>query len=139
MTSPVPPEGELPIKSEGDIVVARRAVRDAATRAGFAPTDVTRIVTAASELARNIFKYAGQGVMRWTYLSVDNQVGIEIQFIDHGPGIADVDLAMQGGYSTGGGLGLGLSGAKRLMDEMEIQSARGSGTVVTLKKWRRKQ
>ncbi len=132
------PAGELLIKSEGDIVAARRAVRDAAAARGFAQTEVTRIVTAASELARNICKYAGEGVMRWIYMETDTSLGIELQFTDHGRGIADISLAMQEGYSTGGGLGMGLPGAKRLVDEFEIQSTPGEGTRVALKKWRRK-
>jgi serine/threonine-protein kinase RsbT len=133
----VPGAGEIPIKAENDIVAARRTVREAATLAGFTPTDVTRIVTAASELARNVFKYAGEGVMRWNLVNAANRAGIELQFIDRGPGIADVNLAMEGGYSTGGGLGLGLPGAKRLADELEIETAVGKGTTVTLRKWRK--
>jgi serine/threonine-protein kinase RsbT len=129
-------QGEVVIKTEGDIVAARRMVRDAAVQAGFGITDVTRIVTAASELARNVFKYAGEGVMHWRHLETGNRTGIELRFVDHGPGIADVQLALQEGYSTGAGLGLGLPGAKRLMDELEIQSAAGQGTTITLKKWR---
>src|SRR5437016_9679055 len=109
-------QGEIKIKTEGDIVAARRTVRDAAIQAGFPLTDVTRIVTAASELARNVFKYAGQGVMRWRQLESDPRRGLELQFVDDGPGIADVNLAMQEGYSTSKGLGLGLPGVKRLMD-----------------------
>jgi serine/threonine-protein kinase RsbT len=127
----------LAIQGESDIVAARRAVRDAASRFGFGVTDVTRIVTAASELARNVFKYAGSGVMRWRYLEEGSRSGIELQFEDRGPGIEDVDRAMEEGYSTGGGLGMGLPGARRLMDEMEIHSNVGQGTTVTLKKWRR--
>jgi serine/threonine-protein kinase RsbT len=118
-------------------VSARRAVREAATQLGFGVTDVTRIVTAASELARNVFKYAGQGVMRWRPLEEGRQRGIELRFEDHGPGIEDVGRALEEGYSTGGGLGMGLPGARRLMDEMEIHSAVGQGTTVTLRKWRR--
>ncbi len=129
-------QGEVNIKSEGDIVAARRAVRDAAVQVGFGMTDVTRIVTAASELARNVFKYAGEGVMYWRQLEEPGRAGIELRFIDQGPGIADVQQALQEGFSTGAGLGLGLPGAKRLMDELEIQSAVGQGTTVTLKKWR---
>jgi len=136
--SPLAAAGELAIKAETDIVAARRAVREIATHAGFAPTDVTRIVTAASELARNVFKYAGEGIMRWSSIDANSRMGIELQFIDHGPGIADVNQAMEGGFSTGGGLGLGLPGAKRLADELEIQSTPGQGTTVTLRKWRRK-
>lgn len=134
---PVPSSGELAIRAENDIVAARRAVRDAATQLGFGATDVTRLVTAASELARNVFKYAGQGVMRWNSMQAETRIGLELQFVDDGPGIADVNRAMEEGYSTGGGLGLGLPGAKRLVDELAIHSAVGQGTTVTLKKWRR--
>jgi serine/threonine-protein kinase RsbT len=133
----VTPAGEIQIRAEHDIVTARRTVRDSATQAGFPATDVTRIVTAASELARNVFKYAGEGVMRWRILQPANRVGIELQFEDRGPGIADIQLAMEDGYSTGGGLGQGLPGARRLVDELDIQSKVGEGTTVTVKKWRR--
>jgi serine/threonine-protein kinase RsbT len=129
-------QGEVVIKTEGDIVAARRTVREVAVQAGFGVTDVTRIVTAASELARNIFKYAKEGVMRWRQVENPGRIGIELQFIDQGPGIPDVQLALQEGYSTGAGLGLGLPGAKRLADELEIQSVVGQGTTVILKKWR---
>ncbi len=129
-------QGEVTIKTEGDIVAARRTVREAAVQAGFGVTDVTRIVTAASELARNVFKYAREGVMRWRQLETGGRTGIELVFADHGPGIPDIQLALQEGYSTGAGLGLGLPGAKRLMDELEIQSIVGQGTTITLKKWR---
>ena len=137
MPTPTPESDEIPIKTEGDIVVARRTIRDAATALGFGQTDVARIVTASSELARNVFRYAGEGTMRWKGLDQGERVTIEIQFIDHGPGIADIGLAMKEGYSTGGGMGMGLPGAKRLVDELEIQSAVGQGTTVTLRKWRR--
>lgn len=130
-------EGRVPIKSESDIVLARREVREIAAQIGFSVTDTTRIVTAASELARNIFKYAGQGVMHWRRVDKDNSSGVELQFVDNGPGIADIALAMQEGFSTAKGLGLGLPGVKRLMDEMDIQSTAGKGTTITLKKWRR--
>ena len=131
------PAGELAIQAESDIVAARRAVREAATQLGFGLTDVTRIVTAASELARNVFKYAGEGVMRWQPLEEGSRRGMEVRFEDHGPGIADVGRALEEGYSTGGGLGMGLPGARRLMDEMEIRSTVGEGTTVVLRKWRR--
>src|ERR1051325_1364565 len=101
-------EGEISIETEGDIVAARRAVRDVATQAGFSPTDVTRIVTAASELARNIFHYAGKGCMQWRGIESSGQVGLELRFVDQGPGIADIDLALQEGFSSGEGLGMGL-------------------------------
>src|SRR5215813_6938500 len=89
------PSGEVSIRAEGDIVVARRSVRDAATQLGFGQTDVARIVTAASELARNVYRYAGEGVMRWRSLEQDGRVAIEVQFLDRGPGIANVDLALR--------------------------------------------
>ena len=130
-------EGEVSIETEGDIVAARRAVRDAAARAGFGVTDVTRIVTAASELARNTFQYAGKGLMHWRLVEDSGRQGLELRFVDQGPGIPDVNLAFQQGYSTGEGLGMGLPGTKRLMDEMEIQSQPGQGTTITVKKWRK--
>ncbi len=128
---------EVALRTETDIVVVRKSVREAATRLGFGITDVTRIITAASELARNVFLYAGSGVVRCRELNGSGKVGIELIFEDHGPGIADIDQAMQPGYTTGGGLGFGLPGAKRLMDEMEIESEVGKGTKVTVKKWRK--
>lgn len=129
--------GEVCINSESDIVAARKIVRDAAIAMGFGVTDVTRIVTAASELTRNVFHYAGSGVMHWRTVNAGGVVGLELTFEDHGPGIPDIQRAMEVGYTTKGGLGLGLPGAKRLMDEMEIESEVGKGTRVTVKKWRR--
>ncbi len=129
-------EGELTIQTEADIVVARRTVRDIATAIGFGITDVTRVVTASSELARNVYKYGQGGVMRWRQIEQDGRMGVELQFVDHGPGIADIGLALQQGFSTGRGLGLGLPAVKRLMDELEIRSIVGAGTTVTSKKWR---
>lgn len=131
-------QGDLRIRSEGDIVTARRLVRSAATALGFGITDVTRIVTAASELSRNIFHYAGSGVMRWWSLSESGRVGLELSFEDEGPGIPDVEKALEAGYSTAKGLGLGLPGAKRLMDEIAIESRVGQGTTVRVRKWLRK-
>jgi serine/threonine-protein kinase RsbT len=130
--------GDVAIDDESHIVTVRKTIREAATRRGFGLTDVTRIVTAGSELARNIFHYAGSGVMRWSQVEKGDLVGIQLVFEDHGPGIANLDLAMQPGYSTSGGLGMGLPGTKRLMDEMEIQSEVGVGTTITVRKWRRK-
>lgn len=127
--------GELPIQSEGDIVMARKAVRNAAAALGFGITDVTRIVTAASELTRNIYQYAKSGTMRWRPLNVSGRVGLELVFEDYGPGIPDVARAMEKGFSSGKGLGMGLPGAKRLMDELSIQSEVGKGTTVQVRKW----
>jgi serine/threonine-protein kinase RsbT len=131
-------EGSVPINTEADIVVVRKVTREVATDLGFGVTDVTRIVTAASELARNIFKYAGEGKVRWRSIYGGVSTGIELVFIDDGPGIPDLNKAMQPGFSTGGGLGMGLPGAKRLMDEMEIHSEVGKGTIVVVKKWLKK-
>ncbi len=128
---------EVALKTETDIVAVRKSVRETATSLGFGITDVTRIITAASELARNVFLYAGSGVVRCRVLNSSDKVGIELIVEDHGPGIADIDQAMQPGYTTGRGLGYGLPGAKRLMDEMEIESEVGKGTKVTVKKWRK--
>ncbi len=131
------PAGELSIKTERDILAARHAVREAASGLGFGQTEITRIVTAASELARNVFKYAGGGVMQWRVVEDRGRSGLELLFTDQGPGIQDVDLAMQEGFSSGGGLGMGLPGAKRLVDEFEIQSVVGQGTRIVMRKWRR--
>jgi serine/threonine-protein kinase RsbT len=132
-----PRQGEFRITSENDIVMARKVVRDAATTLGFGITDVTRIVTAASELTRNIYHYAKSGVMHWRSLNQDASVGLELTFEDSGPGIPDVEKAMEMGFSTGKGLGMGLPGSKRLMDEMTIESTVGKGTTVVVRKWLR--
>lgn len=129
--------GTLPIKTERDVATARMMARNAAAAAGFGLTDVTRIVTAVSELARNIIRFAGAGVVRWRPLDAGGRNGIEVIAEDHGPGIPDIARAMEEGYTTGGGLGMGLPGSKRLMDELEIQSEVGRGTTVTVRKWRR--
>ena len=130
-------QGEVSIETEGDIVLARRRVRELAIATGFSSTDVTRVVTAASELARNIFQYAGKGAMRWRTIENNGRSGLELQFADQGPGIPDLNIAFQDGYSTGQGLGMGLPGTRRLMDEMDIQSQPGQGTTITIKKWRK--
>ncbi len=130
-------EGELAIDTERDILVARRMARELAMQAGFGCTDITRIVTVASEMARNIHTFAGSGVMRWRRLVEECRAGLELQFVDSGPGIADIELALRPGYSTGDSPGLGLSATRRLMDEVDIDTALGRGTRITLKKWRR--
>ncbi len=127
--------GQVSIETESDIVVARQAVRAVALEVGFSATDVTRIVTAASELARNIFQYAGKGAMHWRRVQDQDRPGLELKFIDQGPGIADISRAMEGGYSSGRGLGLGLPGARRLMDDMEVESQPGRGTTIVVTKW----
>jgi len=124
---------QLPIGSHEDVVVARQQVRDIAAGLGFRLLDQTRIVTAVSELARNIVVHAGSGVM--TVIRPMHRAGLQIVFQDHGPGIAEVGRAMQESYSTAGSLGLGLPGAKRLADAMEIVSVPGQGTTITITKW----
>ena len=131
-------QGQLQIHSEGDIVTARRLVRNAATALGFGLTDVTRVVTAASELTRNIYQYAGAGIMIWRSVNHGRDVGLEIVFEDTGPGIPDIGKAMEAGFTTGKGFGLGLPGAKRLMDEMDIQTEIGKGTRIQTRKWLRR-
>lgn len=126
---------EIRIDSESDIVVARKLVRDTATSLGFGLTDVTRIVTAASELTRNIYIYAGSGIMRCRPVASDSRRGVELVFEDKGPGIADITKAMTPGYTTSRGMGMGLPGSKRLMDEMDLKSAVGEGTTVVVRKW----
>ncbi len=128
-------QGQVTIRSEADVVEVRKVIREEATRLGFGITDVTRIVTAASELARNIVNYAESGIMEWRRLESGGDVGIELVFTDNGPGIPNPELAMQRGYSTSGGLGLGLPGAMRLMDTLQIESQVGKGTRVTTQKW----
>jgi len=136
MSKPI--QGEFRIESENDIVMARKVVRETATAIGFGLTDVTRIVTAASELTRNIYHYAKSGVMRWLVLNREYDIGLELTFEDRGLGIPDVSKAMEMGFTTGGGLGMGLPGAKRLMDEMTIESTVGEGTIVVVRKWLKK-
>ncbi len=134
----MPSEGEMSISNENDIVMSRKAVRELTTALGFGLTDVTRIVTAASELSRNIYLYAGTGVMRWRCLNNSQPCrGVELIFEDHGPGIADLEQAMRPGYTSGKGLGMGLPGSKRLMDELDISSTVGQGTLVKIRKWLR--
>jgi serine/threonine-protein kinase RsbT len=130
-------EQAVEIKGEEDIVYVRRLVREAATNLGFSITDTTRIVTTASELARNVFKYAGKGEMSVRKVEKGDACGIELTFRDQGPGIQNLEEALREGVSTGGGLGIGLPGAKKLMDDFAVRTAPGEGTTVTVKKWRR--
>ena len=128
------------ITQESDIVLARQSARQFAIDAGFAAMDQSRITTAVSELARNVVRYAtdGRGEVRLRHVEgTGGEAGIEIVVSDGGPGIRDVQQAMQQGFSSGKGLGLGLGGTKRLMDDMEIDSAPGKGTTVTIRKWLR--
>ena len=125
------------IDSDADIVVARQRGRELAATIGFKGSDLTMIATAISEVARNIVVYAQRGEVRFSKGEKSGKGGIVVVAKDDGPGIADIGKAMTDGFSTGGSLGLGLPGAKRLMDELEIDTAVGKGTTVVLKKWLR--
>jgi len=125
----------IAISSGADIVAARLEGRELAEQAGFSSTDLTVIATAISELARNIVEYARTGEMILSVIQEGNRKGFRVEARDEGPGIPDVELAMQDGYSTGGGLGLGLPGTRRLMDEFLINSGAGKSTRVVATKW----
>jgi serine/threonine-protein kinase RsbT len=126
----------IAVRTSDDVVRARQAVRAWAIEAGFGIVDQTKLVTAASEIARNTVDYGGGGTLRIDILREGARRGVQLTFSDNGPGIADIETAMTDGYTTGGGLGLGLSGAKRLSNEFAIQSAPGQGTTVTLARWK---
>ena len=128
-------EHRLQISSEHDILTARLRGRELAADVGFSGSDLTIVATAISEIARNIVEYAGRGEIVFTLVRDGRSRGIVVVARDEGPGIPDVALAMQDGYSTGKSLGLGLPGARRLMDEFDVQSEAGRGTTVTMKKW----
>jgi serine/threonine-protein kinase RsbT len=119
-----------------DVVRLRQKVRERAVAVGFSLVDQTKIVTAASELGRNTVQYGGGGKADIALVVNGARRGLRLEFADQGPGIADISLALKDGYTTGGGLGLGLSGARRLSDEFDIQSAPGQGTRVTIVRWR---
>ena len=126
----------LPIRSSEDIVVVRQQVRTRAVEAGFSLVDQTKIVTAASELALNTLLHGRGGSALIEVLDRNGRAGVRLTFEDQGPGIADIDRAMQDGFTTGGGLGLGLGGAKRLASEFQIESKPGVGTKVSIVRWR---
>lgn len=125
----------LPIRSGEDVVRVRQVVRARSISAGFSLVDQTKIVTAASELARNTLDHGKGGTVRVQTLSNGIRKGVRLTFEDHGPGIERVELALQDGFTTGGGLGLGLGGAKRLTHEFDIQSKPGEGTRVMIARW----
>lgn len=137
MTTSLPTETTIPIESERDIVSARQRGRELARMIGFSNTDQALVATAISEVARNIVIYAKQGTVVLRRLDEGGRCGLLIIAEDRGPGIESPEAAMRDGYSTGSGLGLGLPGAKRLVDELELRTERGVGTTVTMKKWLR--
>lgn len=127
---------QAPLRSPNDIVLARQLVRRAAQEAGLSLVDQTKIVTAASELARNTLVYGLGGEMTVQVLQEETRKGVRLSFVDQGPGIADLDLALTDGWTSGKGLGMGLSGARRLVNEFEIHSRVGEGTRVTIARWK---
>lgn len=126
----------MAVRAGEDVVRVRQATRAHAVAIGFSLVDQTKIVTAASEIARNTIDYGGGGTVTLDLIRSGIRRGLRLVFVDHGPGIADLARALEDGYTTGSGLGLGLSGAKRLSNEFDIQSAPGAGTTVTLIRWK---
>jgi serine/threonine-protein kinase RsbT len=127
---------ERPVRSSEDVVLVRQLVRSKAIEHGFGLVDQTKLVTAASELARNTLEYGGGGVMLLEMLNDGARRGVRLTFSDEGPGIPDIQQALRDGYTSGGGLGLGLGGAKRLSNEFTIASEPGKGTRVSITRWR---
>jgi serine/threonine-protein kinase RsbT len=125
----------IPVVSEPDMVVVRRRVREVSNQVGLSLVDQTKLVTAASELARNTLIYGGGGSLQLESLN-GPRTGVRLIFVDKGPGIPDIDLALRDGYTTGTGLGLGLGGSKRLVNEFEIESKLGEGTRVAVTRWK---
>ncbi|MEV4821887.1 anti-sigma regulatory factor [Micromonospora sp. NPDC049274] len=125
------------VRSDEDVVRVRQLVRTVAVAVKLSLVDQTKVVTAASELARNTLVYGGGGTVEVTTVDNGRRKGVRIVFADSGPGIADLDMALTDGYTTGGGLGLGLSGSRRLVDEFEIETSAGTGTRITVTKWSR--
>jgi serine/threonine-protein kinase RsbT len=127
--------GILPISSSSDVVRVRQAVRGRAAAAGLNLVDQTKLVTAASEIARNTLEYGGGGRVRIEIMTNGRKRGVRLTFEDEGPGIADIELALKDGYTTGAGLGLGLGGSRRLCNEFHIESTVGAGTRIVLVRW----
>ncbi|MEU1731246.1 anti-sigma regulatory factor [Streptosporangium sp. NPDC020145] len=133
MTTPA----ELPVNGNSDVVLVRQHVRTVAVDVGLSLVDQTKVVTAASELARNALVYAGGGQVRVEIVHNGLRKGLRLTFSDEGPGIPDIEQALTDGWTTGGGLGLGLGGSRRLVDEFDLKSAPGEGTLITVTKWAR--
>lgn len=127
--------GSIAVRIEQDVVIARQAVRKLAQDGGMRLIDQTKLVTAVSELARNTVVYGGGGDMDWEVIDEGPRTGVRLTFRDQGPGIADIKLALTDGWTSGGGLGLGLTGARRLVDEFELGSTPGVGTQISITKW----
>jgi serine/threonine-protein kinase RsbT len=130
------PTGTLPLRTEEDIVASRQKVRALAQLLKFSLVDQTKMITAASELSRNTVVHGGGGQMRWELLDEGMRRGLRLHFEDEGPGIPDVKLALTDGWTSGGGMGLGLPGSKRLVQEFDLQSTPGQGTRVSITRWK---
>lgn len=128
--------GTLPLTSEQNIVASRQLVRTLCQQLKFSLVDQTKMITAASELSRNTLVHGGGGRMRWEFLESNGRRGLQLHFEDDGPGIADMKLALTDGWTSGGGMGLGLPGSKRLVNDFDIQSAPGQGTRVSITRWK---
>jgi serine/threonine-protein kinase RsbT len=132
----LPSSGSMPLAGENDIVMSRQQVRKLTQALKFSLVDQTKMITAASELSRNTVVYGGGGTMRWEVLQQGVRTGLRLAFEDRGPGIADLDLALTDGWTSGGGLGMGLSGSRRLVNEFDIRTEVGVGTCVTIVRWK---
>jgi serine/threonine-protein kinase RsbT len=131
-----PTEGSMMLLTEQDIVLCRQAVRRLCQQIGFSLVDLTKMVTAASELSRNTVTYGGGGEMRWAIVTQGLKTGLRLHFEDRGPGIPDMALALTDGWTSGSGMGMGLSGSKRLVNDFEIRSVVGEGTCVSIARWK---
>jgi serine/threonine-protein kinase RsbT len=129
-------QASFALRSTADVVAARRGVREWAQELDLSVLDLTKVVTAASELARNTVVHGGGGVMCLQVVRAGDRQGLRVTFKDHGPGIQEIDLAMQEGYTSGGGMGIGLPGAKRLVNEFDLSSTPSEGTCVTIVRWK---
>ena len=132
----LPAEGAMVLASEQDIVISRQTVRKLTQQINFSLVDQTKMITAASELSRNTVVYGGGGEMRWELIQAGPRQGLRLHFEDHGPGIPNLHLALTDGWTSGKGLGVGLSGSKRLVNEFEIRTVVGEGTCVTVTRWK---
>jgi serine/threonine-protein kinase RsbT len=126
----------MPVRAEPDIVMSRQQVRKLTQQLKFSLVDQTKMITAASELSRNTVVYGGGGEMRWEILTEGTRTGLRLAFEDKGPGIPDLDLALTDGWTSGKGMGVGLSGSRRLVNEFDIKTAVGQGTCVTITRWK---
>lgn len=131
-----PATGGVSLRTNSDVVAARRSGRELGASIGLSATQQTAVATAIAELCKNALQYAGGGEIRFTIVESDNRVGLQIEVLDNGPGIANVKRALSGGYSTSGGLGIGLSGVRRIMDTFTLRSKAGEGTHVSALKWK---